>query len=200
MSLAILFHFVSTQHVSDINISINRGLRLCCWITTSVVLFSVRCVLEIWCGWVSVLQAEARFSLQHGHHSNPTVVVIQQHSRKFLMMDILMSETCWVHKKWNKIASGFKLVFYSSTLTMMHGPKNIRCRNIFVYRLLVFNIIPRIFCELKRTAIISVVRYFKLQNCVHSVTTHGGEFFGMSWFRIHVVLFVRRKRSGHTQP
>ena len=28
-----------------------------------------------------------------------TDVVIQQHSRKLLMMDILMSETCWVHKK-----------------------------------------------------------------------------------------------------
>jgi len=51
MSLAILFHFLCTQHVSDINISIIRSLRLCCWITTSVVLFSVRCVLEIWCGW-----------------------------------------------------------------------------------------------------------------------------------------------------
>jgi len=42
-------------------------------------------------------------------------MVIQQHSRKFLMMDILMSETCWVHKTWNKIASDIKLVFYSST-------------------------------------------------------------------------------------
>ena len=31
-----------------------------------------------------------------------TDVVIQQHSRKLLMMDILMSETCWAHKKWNK--------------------------------------------------------------------------------------------------
>ena len=30
------------------------------------------------------------------------------------MMDILMPETCWVHKKWNKIASDIKLVFYSS--------------------------------------------------------------------------------------
>ena len=50
MSLAILFHFLYTQHVSDINISIIRSLRLCCWITTSVVLFSVRCVLDIWCG------------------------------------------------------------------------------------------------------------------------------------------------------
>ena len=31
------------------------------------------------------------------------------------MMDILMSETCWAHKKYNKIASDIKLVFYSST-------------------------------------------------------------------------------------
>jgi len=53
------------------------------------------------------------FSLQHGYHANPTTpklqhtsnqehttnVVIQQNSRKLLMMDILMSETCWAHKK-----------------------------------------------------------------------------------------------------
>jgi len=42
------------------------------------------------------------------------------------MMDILMSETCWARKKWNKIASDIKLVFYSSTITMMHGPINVR--------------------------------------------------------------------------
>jgi len=62
MSLAFVFHFLCAQHVSDINISIIRSLRLCCSITTSVILFSVRCVLEIWCGWVgvvSVLQASA---------------------------------------------------------------------------------------------------------------------------------------------
>jgi len=47
-----------------------------------------------------------------------TDVVIQQHSRKLLMMDILMSETCWVHKKWNKIASDIKLVIHSWTITM----------------------------------------------------------------------------------
>jgi hypothetical protein len=41
-------------------------------------------------------------------------------------MDILMSETCWAHKKWNKIESDIKLVFHSSTITMMHGPVNIR--------------------------------------------------------------------------
>jgi len=62
ISLAILFHFLCAQHVSDINICIIRSLRLCCWIITSVVLFSVR--------------------------------------------DI-------------------KLVFHSSTITMMHGPINI---------------------------------------------------------------------------
>jgi len=46
MSLAILFRFLCAQHVSDVNISIFRSLRLYWWITTSVVLFSVRCVWE----------------------------------------------------------------------------------------------------------------------------------------------------------
>ena len=46
-----------------------------------------------------------------------TDVVIQQRSRKLLKMDILMSETCWAHTKWNKIASDIKLVFHSSTVT-----------------------------------------------------------------------------------
>jgi hypothetical protein len=54
-----------------------------------------------------------------------TDVLIQQLSRKLLMMDILMSETCWVHKKWNKIAGDINLVFYSSAVTTMHGPINI---------------------------------------------------------------------------
>ena len=45
--------------------------------------------------------------------------------RKVLMMDILTSETCWAHKKWNELTSDIKLVFYSSTITMMHGTINI---------------------------------------------------------------------------
>jgi hypothetical protein len=36
-------------------------------------------------------------------------------------MDILMSETCWVHKKWNKIASDIKLFFYSSTIPLFYS-------------------------------------------------------------------------------
>ena len=132
MSLAILFRFLCAQHVSDINISIIRSLRLCYWITTSVVLFSVRCVLEIWCGWFSACNMGTTQSHLHQisntqrTENKTTDVVIQQHSRKLLMMDILMSETCWVHKKWNKVASDITLVFYSSTITMMHGPINIR--------------------------------------------------------------------------
>jgi len=124
MSLAILFHFLCAQHVSEINISIIRTLRLFCWITTLVVLFLVRCVLEFRCGWigvVSVLQASAptqphRNSNTHRTKNNTTNVVIQQNSRKLLTMDILKSETCWAHKKWNNIASDIKLVFYSSTI------------------------------------------------------------------------------------
>jgi len=140
MSLFILFHFLCAQHVSDINISIIRNLRLFCWITILVVLFLVRCVLEFRCGWVGVvpvLQAEAacstdttpnqprRNSNTHRTKNNKTNVVIQQISRELLMMDILMSETCWAHKTWNKIASDLKLVFYSSTVAMVHGPINI---------------------------------------------------------------------------
>jgi len=32
----------------------------------------------------------------------------------WVMMDILMSEKCWAHKKCSKIASDIKFVFYSS--------------------------------------------------------------------------------------
>ena len=48
MSLAILFHLLCAQHVSDINISIFRSLRLCWWITTSVVLFRTRPFIVYW--------------------------------------------------------------------------------------------------------------------------------------------------------
>jgi len=170
MSLAILFHFLCTKHVSDINISIIRSVQLFCWITTLVVLFLVRCVLEFWCGWVGVVSmlpfsftlnyyvvrfdmvwfcCEAcntdttpsqphRNSNTHQTKNNMTNVVTQQNSRKLLMIGILMSETCWAHKKWNKIASDIKLVFYSSTITMMHGPIYMR----FTYQLLCPQFIP----------------------------------------------------------
>ena len=86
-SLATLFHLLCAQHVSDINISILRSLRLCWWITTSVVLFSVRCVLEL---LLRLIFGGVRFAG--------------------------WSTTCWAHNKWNKTASDIKLVFHSSTM------------------------------------------------------------------------------------
>jgi len=133
MSLAILFHFLCALHISDINISIIRSLRLFFWITTLVVLFLVRRVMEFRCGWVgmvSVLQASTcntdttptqphQNSITRWTKNNTINVVIQKNSRKLLMMDILMSETCRAHKKWNKIASDIKLVFYSSIIKFL---------------------------------------------------------------------------------
>jgi len=142
MSLPILFHFLCAQHVSDINISIIRSLRIFCWITTLVycawfdVCWSFGVAGSEWypCCRLKLLQPATRIPLQPNHtetpthrtKSNTTIMVIQQNSRKLLMMAILMFETCWVHNMWNNMASDIKLVFYSSTTTMMHGPINIR--------------------------------------------------------------------------
>jgi len=77
MSLAILFHFLCAQHVSAINISINR-----------IGVVSV----------VSVFHTTPKQPHQnpntHRTKNNMTNVVIQQNSHKVLMMDTLMSETC----------------------------------------------------------------------------------------------------------
>ena len=141
MSLAILFHCLCTQHVSDINISIIRSLRLCCWITTLVVLFSARCVLEIWYGWASACSTDTtethphQIFNTHRTENNTTNVVIQQNSRKLLMMDILMSETCCAHKKWNKIASDIMLVFIFQRKfsCVVFGEKNAKRSSYFNY-------------------------------------------------------------------
>ena len=50
------------------------------------------------------------------------------------MMDIVVPETFSSYKKYNKITSGIQLVFYSSAITMMHGPINIRSNDYFVSR------------------------------------------------------------------
>jgi len=62
MPLAILFYLLCAQHVSVINISIFRSLRLCWWITTSVILFLVRRVLGVFAAadisWFSFCRLE----------------------------------------------------------------------------------------------------------------------------------------------
>ena len=42
------------------------------------------------------------------------------------MMGIVVPETYSAYKKYNIITSGIYLVFYSSVITMMHGPTNIK--------------------------------------------------------------------------
>jgi hypothetical protein len=91
-------------------------------ITVLVVSFLVCCRLEFrleWCPGCR-LKHESYFSLQPGHYSSlpaprlqPTAnqerndqFVNQNYSRELLMMGIVMPETCWAYKKYNKISSG----------------------------------------------------------------------------------------------
>ena len=50
MSLVVFISLIFAQHVSNNNISIFRSLRLWWWLTTSVILFSFRCVLGVAAG------------------------------------------------------------------------------------------------------------------------------------------------------
>ena len=67
-----------------------------------------------------------RNSNTHRTKNNTTNAVIQKNSSKLLMMDILMSETCWAYKKWDKIASDIKFVFYS-TVSGKLGVSSVVC-------------------------------------------------------------------------
>ena len=72
-------------------------------------------VLSSACNTSTIQNQPHQISNTQRTENKTTDVVIQKHSRKLLMMDILMSKTCWAHKKWNKTASDIKLVFHSST-------------------------------------------------------------------------------------
>ena len=75
MSLAILFHFLCAQHISDINISIISSLRLfdVCWSFGVVELEWYPCCM---------LKYDMCFSLQHGYHANPTTPKLQHTSNQ----------------------------------------------------------------------------------------------------------------------
>ena len=75
------------------------------------------------CKWKPPKTARNKSSHTQRTENKTTNVVIHQHSRRLLKLDILMSETCWAHNKWNKIASDIKLVFHSST----------RVHDVYVY-------------------------------------------------------------------
>ena len=94
MSFAILFHLLRAHHVSDIR--------------TLFVLQASACKTN------TTKNRPHQISNTQRTENKTTDVVIHQHSRKLLKMDILMSEIWWAHNKWNKIASDIKLVFHSS--------------------------------------------------------------------------------------
>jgi len=74
MSLVILFHILCTQHVSDTNISITSCASAC--------------------NTDTIQSQPHQISNTQRTENKMTDVVIKQHSRKLLMMDILTSETC----------------------------------------------------------------------------------------------------------
>ena len=109
MSLVVFISLIFAQHVSNINMSIFRSLRLWWWIITSVILFSIRCVLGFAAGdawWCPFCR------LKHYY--------------------ILMFETCWANISEIK-TSDIKLVFNFSTIAMMHGPINNRL-GLYIWR------------------------------------------------------------------
>jgi len=95
----------NVQHVSDVNTSILRSLRLVCWVISWVVLlwFDVCwCYFVVWLWWCGIcMQAEACIQIPHhpsqtiSNQSNTTHEITQQISRKLLRVDVLTSETCW---------------------------------------------------------------------------------------------------------
>ena len=116
----------NAQHVSDVNTSILRSVRLICWVISWVVLlwFDVCwCYVAVWLWWCGIrMQAEALHTdttpPQPNHNVTPTHIepdttheVTQWISRKLLRMDVLTSETCWALNKViiKQVASSWSL-------------------------------------------------------------------------------------------
>ena len=80
----------NAQHVSDVNTSILRSLRLICWVISWVVLlwFGVCwCYVVVWLGWCGIREHTP-------NQKNTTHEITQEISRKFLRVAVLTSETC----------------------------------------------------------------------------------------------------------
>ena len=99
--------------------------------------YSVELPHWLYCSWFDVCWSFGVVGLEwypgcRLKHST-TNVLSQQNSRKLLMMDILMSETCWAHKKWNKIVtSGWSFILQQMErwLAVMHCNCSYPCHNI----------------------------------------------------------------------
>ena len=106
----------NAQHVSDVNTSILRSLRLICWVISWVVLFWFDvcwCYVVVWLGWCGVrMQAEALLQPACGYHTTPhqpnhkvtsTHIEPEQYNTwnnstnksQAPEDNVLTSETCW---------------------------------------------------------------------------------------------------------
>jgi len=104
-----LQHFLYAQHVSDINISIIRSLRLFCWITTLVVLFLVRCVLEFRCCWVGVV------SVLQAYHQELATILLNYHIGRIVLGSMWLG--------WSGIrVAGWSLKLNPTTPKLQHTP------------------------------------------------------------------------------
>ena len=114
----------SAEHVSDVNTSILRSLRLIRWVTSWVVSGSMYVGVTLQCGCGGVVSV-CRPSLytdttppQPHCNVTPTYIepdttheVTQRIIRKLLRMDVLTSETCWALNKViiKQVASSWSL-------------------------------------------------------------------------------------------
>jgi len=71
--ICFIISLFNAQHVSDVNTSILRSLRLICWVISWVVLlwFDVCwCYIVVWVGWCGIrMQAEALLQPAYGYHN-----------------------------------------------------------------------------------------------------------------------------------
>ena len=123
----------NAQHVSDVNTSNLRSLRLICWVISWVVLLwfdACWCYVVVWLGWCGIrMQASVCVRIPHAsNQSNTTHEITQQISRKLLRMDVLTSETCWavnngIKSKRHQVG----LSPFNSILSFVTDGKDTRC-------------------------------------------------------------------------
>jgi len=121
MTLVLLCQFTA-QHVSDVNTSIFRCLRLFGALLCRLYCADLRRVGVMWRDWLLVMwhpsagwtTTESRLnSAQYSVHNNAPS------SRKLLKMDVLTSETCWA-VNWHNKTSVIKLVYLYSNIFFLY--------------------------------------------------------------------------------
>ena len=122
----------NAQHVSDVNTSILRSLRLICLVISWVVLlwFDVCwCYVVVWLWWCGIrLQAEALVPQPAPTHIEPEQYnpwVNSTNKSQAPEDGCINIRNMLSIKQWNNKASDIKLVSLYSAIKMMHGPINI---------------------------------------------------------------------------